>query len=81
MKLRVKFFSIYKDAAKTECITIEEPEGTTVGELFQDLLRKYPSLRNYRKSALLAVNKEFSELDFELTDGDVVAVMPPVGGG
>ena len=42
---------------------------------------EFPSLENYRTSALFAVNSDFVGLDTPVRDGDEIAIFPPVSGG
>ena len=81
MKINLRFFSVYRDITGVRQTTIEVPEQTTLEDLFQVLLEHHPRLKNLRKSALFAVNREFAEPDLKLKEGDEVALMPPVGGG
>jgi len=81
MKLKVRFFSAYRNITGVDEMTAEKPPGTTVGELFEDIVKIYPSLKKFKTAAMFAVNREFADPDQILRDGDEVAFMPPVGGG
>ncbi len=81
MKISLRLFSVYRDITGVRQMIIEVPEQITLEDLFQTLLEHHPRLRDLRKSALFAVNREFVESDLKLKEGDEVAIMPPVGGG
>ena len=81
MKLSIRFFSTYKDVTGVDTLVVERPGRASVEDLLEYILEQYPGLKRFRKGALIAVNKEFSDLEYELSDGDEVAFMPPVGGG
>ncbi|MDB4970132.1 MAG: molybdenum cofactor biosynthesis protein, partial [Myxococcales bacterium] len=49
--------------------------------LLDELERRHPSLAGLRPAIKVAVNEEFVALDRVLSDGDVVALIPPVAGG
>ncbi|MEA3313659.1 MAG: MoaD/ThiS family protein [Caldisericota bacterium] len=55
--------------------------GKTVLDIKRDLLEKYPSLETSFNSVVFAVNEKYTAEDTVLKDGDVLAVIPPVGGG
>lgn len=61
--------------------TLEVGDGAAVGEVFEHYAGLYPKLREMRKSILLARNQQFSRDSEPLSDGDEVALMPPVSGG
>ncbi|HEX4460125.1 MAG TPA: molybdenum cofactor biosynthesis protein MoaE, partial [Polyangia bacterium] len=54
--------------------------GLTVGALLSVLQHKYPPLGQLMPAVKVAVNEEFASLDRILSDGDVVALIPPVAG-
>jgi molybdopterin synthase catalytic subunit len=52
-----------------------------VGTVFEHYAELYPKLREARKSILLARNQQFSPASDPLSEGDEVALLPPVSGG
>jgi molybdopterin converting factor small subunit len=69
-----------------------QAEGTTVGEVVDDLVRQFPNLAGQivddtglRKFVNLYVNDEdvryLKALDTPVEDDDVVAILPAVAGG
>jgi sulfur-carrier protein len=70
-----------------------EAEGATVGEVFDDLIVKYPGLREslltqdgeMHRHLNVFVNDDdvryLGKLDAKVGDGDVVTLMPAVAGG
>lgn len=52
-----------------------------VGTVFEHYARLHPKLRDMHKSILLARNQQFSSASDPLTEGDEVALLPPVSGG
>lgn len=54
--------------------------GSTVGELRQCLVSKYPQLKGLR-SLFIAVNHTYAEDTLRLTEADEIALIPPVSGG
>jgi molybdopterin synthase catalytic subunit len=80
-RVRVLFFGAAREAAADEAeLTVEQ--GVTARVAFGRLLERYPDLRRFRSSLLVAVNQEYArDLDIVLQDGDELALFPPVSGG
>jgi MoaE-MoaD fusion protein len=57
------------------------PEGTTAGQLWQQLAESHPRLQGATRSLMYAVNQSFADAETVLSDGDEVAYIPPVSGG
>ena len=52
-----------------------------VGELADEMRRRYPGLTPDASALVVAVNQEYADHDYVLSDGDEVALIPPVSGG
>lgn len=76
MTLRIRAFARYRDLLGFEAAEWALPEPPTLAALLAD-----SRLERLPKEALLAVNQRFAEPRAQLTDGDEVALMPPVSGG
>ena len=81
MKIEVQFFSRLRDLAGTNHLTLDLPEGATVGDLLARLYAESPALTGWDKTLLTAVGLEFAGRTQVLHEGDSVSVMPPVQGG
>jgi molybdopterin synthase catalytic subunit len=80
-RVRVLFFGAARELAADEA-TLEMAPRSTARDLFGRLLEEYPRLRPLAPALLLAVNQEYAgDLDVVVSDGDEVAVFPPVSGG
>jgi molybdopterin converting factor small subunit len=81
MRIKVNFYSYFKDL--TGCVqTIEElPDTNTIGDLTRHLVTKFPKLAAMQKSTLIAVGVEYQNKDYVLKPGDEVSLFPPVQGG
>lgn len=80
MKIQVLFFGICTDLIGENSLEFKVQKDTTVKQLKQNLIAKYPSLKNINDFAI-AVNEEYAEDEFILQKKDVVAIIPPVSGG
>ncbi|GIW09958.1 MAG: molybdopterin synthase sulfur carrier subunit [Dehalococcoidia bacterium] len=81
MQVVVRLFASARDAVGTATLTLELPEGTTAGALFEQLVASYPALGRLARVARLAVNGAYAPAEMVLAPGDEVAVLPPVSGG
>ncbi len=81
MQVRVNFYSWFKDLTGCAVTTEVLPEGTTVGELHERLMARFPRLAPMRHATLLAVGVEYQPREYVLQEGDEVALFPPVQGG
>ncbi|RLG51444.1 MAG: molybdopterin synthase sulfur carrier subunit [Thermoproteota archaeon] len=79
MKVKVKFFSVLRDAAGVKEALVELRDGAKVSELLEELYFRWPKLRDERDVIVLVNGKPSSSL--ELKEGDEVALIPPVSGG
>lgn len=80
MKLHVLFFSVLRDITgssevKWTCA------GTTVADLLVEIFTRWPALRAWESSLLLAIDCTYVKRDAALHEGCEVALMPPVQGG
>jgi molybdopterin converting factor subunit 1 len=79
--VRVLFFGAARDAVGNDSLKLQIKSDATVASVFNQLLTDYPALARFGKSLLLAVNQEYARPDQEISDGDELAVLPPVSGG
>jgi molybdopterin synthase catalytic subunit len=81
MKVRLRLFASVREIVGAGELSMEVPDGTTVGQLVQRVGEAYPRLRGLSSSLLLAVNREYRPAGHALQDGDEVGLIPPVSGG
>lgn len=74
MKITVKLFATLRDG-RFSAETREFPQGSTAGNVIGQL-----GLRD-EEAALILVNGRHGEPDTALSEGDTVALFPPIGGG
>ena len=81
MKVRVAFYSYFKDL--TGCPEIEEdlPSGARISDLIERLAQRFPNWAPARGCALIAVGVEYQKAGYILQERDEVSFFPPVQGG
>lgn len=81
MKLRVLFFSVLRDITGSGEVEWTCPPAATVATLIEEIFTRWPALRAWDASLLLAVDCTYVKRDAALRPGCEVALMPPVQGG
>jgi molybdopterin synthase sulfur carrier subunit len=81
IKVRAEFYSRLKEIVDASVLVLSLPEKATVNDLFEQLQKRYPELRDFEKSTLFGIGVDFVDRDHELKNGDTIAIMPPVQGG
>jgi len=74
MKITVKLFATFR-RGRFEIETRDYPEGTTVGQVVEELAIPREQL------GILLVNSRHVDLERVLADGETLAIFPLVGGG
>ncbi|MEF8835904.1 MAG: molybdopterin converting factor subunit 1 [Candidatus Thermoplasmatota archaeon] len=77
----VKFFASARDIVGKKNLEMEIEKDSKVGDVMENLFKEYPELEGMEDQLLISVNKDRTEKDEILKDGDEIAVMPPVTGG
>jgi molybdopterin converting factor subunit 1 len=81
MKVRVLFFSVLRDITGAAEVEMEVATNATVEELLGECFTRWPKLRDWDKSLLVAVDQSYVKRNALLHEGAEVAIMPPVQGG
>ena len=81
MQVKVLFFASLVDIVGSRDIVLDVDEGATLAKLIQQLESSYPRLKQYGTVLRTAINEEYSDRSSRVSEGDVVAVFPPVSGG
>ena len=81
VQVTVHFYSYFKDL--TGCAQANEAiaAGSSLGDLHEHLIARFPNLAAMQKSTLIAVGVEYQGRDYVLKEGDEVSLFPPVQGG
>ena len=83
MKVKVLYFASAREASGLSEEAIELDGQGTTDKLMETLILRHPALGSVMKSCVLALNQEYisrEELRM-LTDGDEIAIIPPLSGG
>ena len=81
MKVQVRLFARYREAAGRDRVEIELPEGGTVETAWDAVTSRFPALSVYRPFTLFAVDQDYVPADRALRHGDELCLFPPVSGG
>jgi molybdopterin converting factor subunit 1 len=76
MRVAVRLFAGLRELAGLRVTEIELPDGSTAADVWPAL-----GLGDEPSGLLVAVNKSYAARDAVLSDGDEVALIPPVSGG
>jgi len=79
MKVKVRYFALFREQTGCASETVEWAGGTAV-ELFGLMTEKHGSLLP-EAAALVAINDEMAGWETRLSNGDEVLFFPPVAGG
>ena len=80
-RFNLKLFATLRERAHASDLTREFAEGTTVAQIWRELVREFPALAGHHDSVGFAVNQEYVAGDYQPQAGDEVAFIPPVSGG
>lgn len=78
--VRVRFFARLREQAGVEHETVEVPAGASLTAVYDALRRSHPALPE-PDGIRVALNQEFRDWPATVSDGDEVALIPPVSGG
>jgi molybdopterin synthase catalytic subunit len=81
MRVQVIFLGPAQDLAGCERAALDIAEPATVSDMVAMLKAQYPKLKHGVASMRVAVNQEFARPERVLSEGDEVALIPPVSGG
>lgn len=79
--IRIRLFAIQRELAGTREVHLDLPGGSDVEAAWGALVARYPVLAPGRPSMRFARNGDYAEPATQLSDGDEVAMIPPVSGG
>jgi molybdopterin converting factor subunit 1 len=80
VRIRVRLFASYAEAVGRDEIAIELPAGARLADALQAVRASVGTTR-LPPMPLLALNLRYAKPDSPLSDGDEVALIPPVAGG
>ena len=80
MKVRVRLFAGLRERSGTGAVEVELPEVATVADVWPAAAQLVP-LGDQPAGIMFAVNRTYADPAQQLTDGDEVALIPPVSGG
>jgi molybdopterin converting factor subunit 1 len=82
MQLRVLYFAAVRDLVAKEEESLDAPASVrTVGDFTTWIASRHPALGGRMGSVRIARNEAFAQNDEALSEGDVLALIPPVAGG
>lgn len=81
MRIRVLLFALYRDMAGMPELELDLPLQATARDAVAALRERGGGFGRLPGAPSIAVNEEYADLDTPLTDGDELALIPPVAGG
>lgn len=81
MRCEVLLFAQLAEDVGRDRLTVELPEGATAGEALAALAAAHAPIGRTRQRLALAVNERYCHAAQVLSDGDTIALIPPVSGG
>ena len=81
MQITVKLFATLRQLTGWSSRAMDLSTGSTLGNLLEQLSEEYPQLNLSERTFYAAINQEYAQRAQPLSDGDEVALLPPMSGG
>jgi MoaE-MoaD fusion protein len=81
VKVTIRLFAMLRQQAGWREREIDLPDGATISDAWHVLVNEVPALAPQRDIVRFARNREYATADQQLSDGDELALIPPVAGG
>ena len=81
MEIKVLFFASYREKSGVRTDAFKISDGSNLKILIDQIIQKFPTLHSDPSKIVAAINEEFCDQTHVLSDGDIVALIPPVSGG
>ena len=81
MEVRLLVFAGLRELLGASERELALPEGARIRDAWELLAQRCPALAELRGSTRVARNGRLASFDDDLSDGDELALLPPVGGG
>jgi len=78
---RVLVFGGIRDIVGADSLEMEIPRDGTTESVLDALCLAHPGMSRWRPFLRVAVNREYAAGPTPVSDGDEIAVIPPVSGG
>jgi len=79
--VRLLLFAGLREAVGRKELVLELPAEMSVAQVLAEAEREAPAIGRYRNSVIVSLNQERASLDAVVSDGDELALLPPVSGG
>lgn len=81
VQVRVLYFAAARDAAARREEVLDLPDGATLQELMDEVVRRHPAMARLRSALRVAVDERYADPGHRLQGTEEVAIIPPVAGG
>jgi MoaE-MoaD fusion protein len=81
MHVKLVLLASYRDLAGVSELEVELPAGACAGDAVALLRSRSAAAATLPARPVVALNLEYASLDAQLSDGDELALLPPVAGG
>lgn len=81
MKIRVLLFAGLRERLHREEISLEVSEDTKAAQVLGLVFSDPLEAAKISRSTLFAINQNYARPDAKLSDGDELALIPPIAGG
>ena len=79
--MRLLLFAGLREAVGRKELVLELPAEMSVAQVLAEAEREAPAIGRHRNSVIVSLNQERASLDAVVSDGDELALLPPVSGG
>lgn len=81
MKVKVKFFALYRELVGLRETQADLPPGSTALDVWRSFAESHPQLAPNLPHTRFAINGQYVDPNTSLKEGDEVVFIPPVSGG
>jgi molybdopterin converting factor subunit 1 len=81
MIVHLRLFAALRERLGHGMLDWDLPEDASIDDLWRSLCAAHPGLESFGSSISFAVNQEYVDRSHRISEGDEVALIPPVSGG
>jgi molybdopterin synthase catalytic subunit len=81
MRVRLLLFAGLREAVGRKELILELPSEASLAQVLAEAEREAPAIARHLDVVMVSLNQERASLDAVVSDGDEVALLPPVSGG